>query len=117
MTEQCKHRYDGFGIILTTGMVEKLGDPAFVKCIRCDHILDESDILARLNATERLSAEDARRISHRPLPQSEYDILVAGLEELLNQNTRIDAQWMIRFDYARLREAGLWKVRDQNKEA
>ena len=62
MTEHV-HEYDGFGIILTRGMVERLGDPAFVKCIRCDHILQEGDMLARLNATERLSAEDAKLIA------------------------------------------------------
>ena len=60
MTEHV-HEYC-FGVTLNE-MVERLRDPAIVECDHCDHVLNEGEILSRLNAAERLSVEDARKLS------------------------------------------------------
>ena len=49
----------------------------YAVCPQCDECMDKEEIETRLNATERLSAEDARRISNRKLPVSEHEELQA----------------------------------------
>ena len=53
MTEQHECNYC-FGVRLTSGMVERLRDPACVKCDHCDNTLNEDEILLRLNEYETL---------------------------------------------------------------
>ena len=80
MTEQCKHEWD-------------FSDGEFpFACLECGAELPLLDVLARLNATERLSAETMRTYLHTEQNVENYDLWTESLQALRDYADTLEAR-------------------------